>query len=87
MRFANVYGEEIARIFVVVVNLDHVTGRGAERRSSVAAEDHYERARAGAFTQMKVARSVRAKRAYVRRIFADAQFSPVHVRNAYRTIP
>ena len=44
MCFADVNGEEIRSIFVVVVNLDHVTDVATEGRSSVAAEDQDERA-------------------------------------------
>jgi hypothetical protein len=48
MRFADVDGQEISFIFVVVVNLDHVSDVAPERRSSVAAEDDNQRPSAGA---------------------------------------
>jgi len=54
MSFANVNSEEIGVIFVVVVNLHHVTDVAAEGRSSVAAEDDDERASAGAFADVEV---------------------------------
>jgi hypothetical protein len=52
--FANVDGEEVGVIFVVVVNLHHVTDVAAEGRSSVAAEDDDERAAACAFADVEV---------------------------------
>jgi hypothetical protein len=58
MRFAHVNGEKVRAIFIVVVNLDHVADVAPEGRSSVAAEDHHQRPRSRAFSQMKAVRSV-----------------------------
>src|SRR5690349_23141524 len=82
MRFANVNGEEIRAIFVVVIDLDHVADVVPEWRSSVAAKNYDERSRAGAFTQMKVARAVQGQKANVRCIFTHAQLAAMHVRES-----
>jgi len=40
MRFADVNGQEVGAVFVIVINLDHVPDVAPEGRSSIAAEDH-----------------------------------------------
>jgi hypothetical protein len=47
MRFAHVHSQEVRVIFVVVVNLHHVTDVAAKRRSSVTAKNYNERPRPG----------------------------------------
>jgi len=51
--FADVDGKEVGVIFIIVVNLHHVTDVAAEGWSSEAAEDEDERAGAGAFADVE----------------------------------
>ena len=79
MSFADVHGEEVSVIFVIVVNLHHVADVAAERRSSVAAEDDDERAGASAFANVEVSRTVESEEASVGSGVADFQRAAVHV--------
>jgi len=69
--FAHVNREEVGVIFVVVVNLHHVTDVAAEWRSSVAAEDHDERASAGAFADVEAIRPVECDKPRVGGVVSD----------------
>jgi hypothetical protein len=80
--FTDIHGQEIGVIFVVVVNLHHVTDVAAERRSSVAAEDDDERASAGAFANVEIICTVEAEEAGVRSVVADFERTAVHVRQS-----
>jgi hypothetical protein len=55
MRLADVHGEKIRVIFVVVINLDDVANLAAEGRSCEAPKYQHQRVRADAFANMKVA--------------------------------
>src|SRR5690348_11920513 len=46
MRFADIDGEEIGAVFVLVIHFDQITDLAAEGRSSIATKDQDERARA-----------------------------------------
>jgi hypothetical protein len=78
--FADVDGQEVGVIFVVVVNLHHVTDVAAEGRSSVAAEDDDEGAGAGAFADVKAIRTIESDQARVGGVIADFERAAVHVR-------
>jgi hypothetical protein len=80
MGFADVDSQEVCVIFVVVVNLHHVTDVAAERRSSVAAEDDDKRARAGAFANVEVIYTVEGEEASVGGVVANFESAAVHVR-------
>jgi hypothetical protein len=80
--FAHVDSQEIGVIFVVVVNLHHVTDVAAERWSSVAAEDDDERASARAFANVKVICTVEPEEAGVWSVVADFKRAAVHVRQS-----
>lgn len=54
MRFADVHGEKIRFVFVIVVNLNDVAHLAAEGRSGEAAKHQDQRACADAFPNMKV---------------------------------
>ncbi len=43
MRFANIDGEEIRPVFIVVIDVDEISNLAAEWRSSVAAENQDQR--------------------------------------------
>ena len=77
--FAHIYGEKIGVIFVVVVNLHHVTDVAAKRRSSVAAKDDDQRASAGAFANVKMICTVESEESSVGSIIADLERAAVHV--------
>jgi hypothetical protein len=79
MSFADVDGQEVRVIFVIVVNLHHVTDVAAERRSSVAAKDNHERARAGAFADVEMIRAIEGHQACIRSVVADLQGAAMHV--------
>ncbi len=68
MRFADVHGEKINVIFVVVVDLNDVAHLAAEGRSSEAAKHQHQRPRAEAFAKMKMAHAVESQQSHVRRI-------------------
>lgn len=59
MRLANVDGEEVHFVFVVVVNLYDVAHLAAERRSSEAAKHQHQRPRTDAFANVEVACAVK----------------------------
>jgi hypothetical protein len=77
--FAYIHGQKIGMIFVVVVNLHHVTDVAAERWSSVAAEDNDERAGAGAFADVEMICTVKVEEAGVRSVVADFERAAMHV--------
>jgi hypothetical protein len=53
MRFADVHGEKIGAILIVVIQSDEVAYLAAKWRSGVAAENENQRALADAVAQMK----------------------------------
>ena len=77
--FAYIHGQEVGVIFVVVVNLHHVTDVAAEGRSSVAAEYDDKRAGAGAFANVKMICTVERKQASVGSVVADFERAAVHM--------
>jgi hypothetical protein len=77
--FAYINGQKIGVIFVVVVNLHHVTDVAAERRSSIAAEDDDKRSSAGAFANVEMVCTVEREEAGVRSVVADFERAAVHV--------
>lgn len=80
MRFANVHSQEIGAIFILVINLDEISNLAAERRSSVAAENHDERAFADALVQIKRGASVERKYTRVRSLVTHMQIALVPLR-------
>jgi len=79
MGFAHVDCQEVGVVFVVVVNLHHVTDVAAEGRSSEAAEDDDERAAAAAFAYVEVVGTVESEKARVGGVVADFERAAVHV--------
>jgi hypothetical protein len=78
--FADVNGQKVGVIFVVVVKLDHVTDVAAKWRSSVAAEDDDERAAASAFANVEMIGAVESDEPRVGSVVADFQIAAAHVR-------
>lgn len=70
MRLANVHGQKIRFVFVVVVNLNDVAHLAAERGSSKATEHQHQWTSADAFTNMKMTRAIERKQSRVRSIAA-----------------
>ena len=58
-------------VFIIVVNLHHVTDVAAEGRSSVAAEDNDERPASGPFADVEVIGTVECYEPRVRRVVAN----------------
>jgi hypothetical protein len=77
--FADVHRQEIGVIFIVVVNLHHVTDVAAEGRSSVAAEDDDQRAGAGSFANVEVIGTVESDQPRVGSVVADFERAAVHM--------
>jgi hypothetical protein len=80
MRFADIDRKEIGVVFIIVVNLHHVTDVAAEGRSSVAAEDNDERSASGPFADVKVISTIQSQQPGVGSVIADLQVSAMHVR-------
>ena len=82
MRFADVDGEEIGAVLVVVVDLRDVTNLAAEGRSSETAEDENERFAFGAFANMKARGAIERDKSCIWRVAADLQIASMHVRQS-----
>jgi hypothetical protein len=80
MRFADIDRKEIGVVFLIVVNLHHVTDVAAEGRSSVAAKDNNERPASGAFADVKMIGTIQSKQPGVGSVVADFEISAVHMR-------
>jgi hypothetical protein len=78
--FADVDGEEIGSVFIVVVDLRDIANLATEGRSSEAAEDEDERFAVGAFADVKAGGAVERDERGVGGIAADLQITSVHVR-------
>jgi hypothetical protein len=82
MRFANVDGQKIGAILVVLINLYDVAHLAAKRRSSKTPEDQDERPGAGAFADVEMIRSIERHQPRVWRIAAHFQRAAMHVRQS-----
>src|SRR5581483_11309942 len=80
MRLANVNGQEIDAVLVVLIELNDVAHLAAEGRSSKAAEDEHKGTAGGALAKVKAGNAVERDDAGVRRVVAELQRSAVHVR-------
>jgi hypothetical protein len=79
MGFANVDGEEIDVILVVVIELNDVANLAAKRRSSETAKDEDERSASGFFADVKAGRAIECDEAGIRSVVADFQVAAMHV--------
>jgi hypothetical protein len=93
MRFANVNGQEIRAILVVVIQSDEVTYLAAKRRSCVAAKHQNQRPLANAIAQVKRGVAIKRQQSNIRCGVTDVQTAvaplrqrvaqkPVHVARA-----
>jgi hypothetical protein len=79
VRFADVDGQEVGVVLVIVVDLDDVADLATEGRSSVAAEDDNQGPRADALSEPEVVRAVEGQKAHIGRSVSDVEFAAVHV--------
>ena len=79
MRFADVHGQKIGVVLVVVVNLNDVAYLAAEGRSSETAEDQDEWTRANSFTDMEMTRAVECQQSRIGSVAAQFQRATMHV--------
>jgi len=80
MRFADVDGQKIRVIFVVVVDLYDVANLATERRSSKTAEDKHQRFSGSAFANTEVVGAVQRSEARIRSNVAHFKVAAMHVR-------
>jgi hypothetical protein len=80
MRFADVDGEKIGAVFVIVVELDEVNYLAAERRSGVAAEDEDERAMADVVADAEGGLAIERVESRVGRAIANLQIAAMPLR-------
>ena len=80
MRFANVHGQKIDVVLIVVVNLNDVANLATEGRSSEAAEDENEWLAVGAFANVKARGTVERDESGVGGVAADLEIASMHVR-------
>jgi hypothetical protein len=82
MRLANVHGQKIRVIFIVVEDLDDVADLATERRSSEAAKHDNQGFCSGTFKNVKRFRAVEREDARVGRSIPDFQVAAVHMRQS-----
>jgi len=80
MRFANVDGQKIGVVFVVVVDLDDVANLATKRRSGETAEDENERFARGAFANVEMIGAIEGDETRIGSGVAGFQITAVHVR-------
>jgi len=80
MGLANIHGQKIGALFIVVVDLDDVANLAAERRSSKASEHQYERTFMSSFANVETVDAVQGDNSRVRRVAANFQRAAMHVR-------
>jgi len=78
--FADVDGEEISVVFIVVEDLRDFADLATEGRSSEAAEDEDERFALGAFADVKARCAIEGDEGGVGGVAADLEIASVHVR-------
>jgi hypothetical protein len=80
MRFANVDGEEVRAVFVLIIDFDEISNLAAEWRSSVAAENEHQRFLTDPFVQVVRRAPVKRINANVRSPLADTEIAFVPLR-------
>src|SRR5260370_2092350 len=79
MRFANVNGQKIRMLLVVLINLNDVAHLAAKRRSSKTPEHQHEGALMGSLADVETANAIQRDNPRVRRIAAHFQRAAMHV--------
>ncbi len=80
MSFADVDGEEVGTVLVIVIERDEVAYLAAEGRSGVTSENENQRALADPFAQVKRGLAVERKQTHVRRAVADMKIAVAPLR-------
>jgi len=80
MRLANVNGQEIRTLFVVLKNLNDVAYLAAKRRSGKTPEHQHQRPLMGSFANVKTANAIQRDNPRIRRIAAHFERAAMHVR-------
>jgi hypothetical protein len=75
MSLANIDGEEVGAVLVIVIECDEVAYLAAERRSGVASEDEDQWALADPFSQVKAGLAIEREQPHVRRAVADMKIA------------
>jgi hypothetical protein len=88
MRLSNVDGQEIRTVLVVVVDFDQIADLAAEWRSSVAAKDQDERARADVVADAEGRMAVKGEKRSVggRIAYMEIPAMPLRQRVAQKTV-
>ena len=73
MRFANIHGQEIRAILVIVIEIDEVAYLASKRRSGIAAEDQNQRSLPDAIAEMKCRLAIERQQPHIRRRVAHVQ--------------
>jgi hypothetical protein len=79
MSLADVDGQEIGVILVIIVELNDVANLATKRRSSEAAEDEDERSASGSFADVKVGRAIERDQPSIGSGIAHFQIAAMHV--------
>jgi hypothetical protein len=79
MSLANIDGQEIGVVLVIVVELNDVANLATKRRSSEAAKNEYERAARGFFANMKAGGAIERDKPGIGSGIAHLQIAAVHV--------
>jgi len=82
MGFANVDGQKINVVLVIVVELSDVANLATKRWSSEAAEDQNKRPAGGSFADVKARGAIERNQAGIRSLIADFQITAAHVRQS-----
>ena len=82
MRFANVNGQEVGVILVIVVQLNDVANLATKRRSSEAAKNEDQRTASGFFANVKAAGAIERHQACIGCAIAHFQVAAMHVRES-----
>jgi hypothetical protein len=77
--FANIDGEEIGVVFIVVEDLRDVADLATEGRSSEAAEDEDKRLALGAFAKVKAGGAIEGDESGVGCVAANQEIAAMHV--------
>ena len=80
MSFADIDGEEVGTVLVIVIERDEVAYLAAEGRSGVASKDEDQGALADPFAQVKGGLAVEPEQAHVRRAVADMKITVAPLR-------
>jgi hypothetical protein len=79
MRFADINGQKIGVVLVILIDLNNVANLAAERRSSKTSKDEHQRSLVSAFADVEAADAVQRYDAGIGGVAADLQGAAMHV--------